>query len=287
MTDNAKGAVLMMLSMLSFTINDAAMKAASASLPLGQQVFLRGLLVSVIFGWIVWRQGGHRQPFPRSDWARVITRSLAEVAAAYFFLTALFNMPLANATAILLLLPLVVSLAAHFILGETLGWRRLSAIAIGFVGMLFIVKPGTEGFNWATVYGLVAVGCVTLRDLVTRNMSKSISNSVVTFTVAICVTVAFGGYAMTEDWAKVDSASAFLLGIAVIAVCTGYYASVAVMRVGEVSFVAGFRYSSLLFSLFLGYAVFGEWPDGWTLFGAMIIVVAGLFMLWRQRAVTG
>ena len=154
MTDNAKGAVLMMLSMLSFTINDAAMKAASASLPLGQQVFLRGLLVSVIFCWIVWRQGGHRQPFPRSDWARVITRSLAEVAAAYFFLTALFNMPLANATAILLLLPLVVSLAAHFILGETLGWRRLSAIAIGFVGMLFIVKPGTEGFNWATVYGL-------------------------------------------------------------------------------------------------------------------------------------
>lgn len=287
MTDNAKGAILMMLSMLSFTINDAAMKTASEMMPLGQQVFLRGVMVSIFFGLLVWQKGSYRTVIPRSDWVKVIIRSVAEVGAAYFFLTALFNMPIANATAILLLMPLVVSLAAHFLLGEVLGWRRLTAIAIGFVGMLFIVKPGTEGFNWATIFGLISVAFVTVRDLITRTMSRSMPNSIATFMVAVFVAMAFGLYSLTENWAPLDVYAMALLGVAVIAVCAGYYLSVAVMRVGEVSFVAGFRYSSLLFSLVLGYLVFGEWPDGWTMLGATIIVGAGLFMLWRQRVVEG
>lgn len=285
MSDNLKGAIWMMLSMLAFTINDTAMKAASDVLPLGQQVFLRGLAVCMILAVVVVATGAHRVPIPRTDWRRIVIRSLAEVGAAYFFLTALFNMPIANATAILLLLPLCVSLAAYFFLGEYLGWRRLTAIAIGFCGVLLIVKPGTEGFNWATIYGLIAVAFVTLRDLITRKMTKAVPSVMITFMVAIFVTVGFGLYALGEDWVRPRAYEVGLMSIAVVAVCAGYFLSVIVMRVGEVTFVAGFRYSSLLFSMGLGFVFFDEWPDIWTILGAAIIVLAGLFMLWRKRQI--
>ena len=150
-----RGAGFMIGSMTAFTVNDVFMKGLSGSLPLSQSIFLRSLLVIVLLGCFAWMQGALRfKPKPR-DLKLVLMRAAAEIAAIYLFLTALFNMPIANATAILQALPLTVTLAGALFLGEAVGWRRIAAIVIGFIGVLFIVQPGSDGFTIYAIYALV------------------------------------------------------------------------------------------------------------------------------------
>jgi len=278
-----RGAALMMASMVAFTLNDTCMKALAGDIPLMQVLFIRGILTSVMMlalaGWL----GQMRFRLPRRDWALIAARTVAEVGAAWFFLTALFNMPIANVTAILQALPLTVTLAGALFLGETFGWRRLLAILTGFVGVLLIVRPGAEGFTTWSVYALIAVGFVTLRDLMARQLSRDVPSTTVAFCAAFAVTV-FAGLNMTQaEWQPVDAGAAWLMLAASVFVVGGYLFSVMVMRVGDIGFVAPFRYTSLLSALALGYLVFGHWPDRLTLLGSLIVVATGLFTLYRER----
>ena len=182
----------MMASMACFTINDAFIKATDGALPLSQLLFLRGILATTFIAILAYSRGSVRARLPSRDWALIAVRSGAEVGAAYFFLTALLNMPLANVTAILQVLPLTVTLGAALFFKEAIGWRRMIAILLGFSGMLLIVRPGTEGFTVYSVYALAAVGCVTARDLSTRRMSKAVPSLLVTFLASLTVLVAAG-----------------------------------------------------------------------------------------------
>lgn len=283
MSPNTKGALLMMASMAAFTINDACIKATGGDLPLFQLLTLRGLVTTALILIVARLQGPLSWRMPRRDRALVALRCLSEVAAAYFFLTALLNMPLANVTAVLQVLPLTVTLGAALFFGERVGWRRMLAIIAGFAGMLIIVRPGPDGFNIYAGYALAAVACVTLRDLVTRRMSADVSSMTVTLAASFSV-LAFAGVASTTvEWAPVDARLAALILGSSLFIMGGYLFSVLVMRVGEVSFVAPFRYTGLLWALVLGLVVFGDWPDAGTLLGASIVVASGLFALLRER----
>ena len=186
-SDNLTGAMLMMASMAAFTFNDAMMKAMAGEVPLNQLLFLRGVLTSVAVGLMAWRMKALVVRLPRRDRWLVALRMGAETGAAYFFLTALFNMPLANVTAILQALPLTISLMAALVLKEPMGWRRLTAILVGFVGVMLIVRPGAEGFNTYSLYGLTAVGFVTMRDLCTRKLSRDTPSMLVTLVTSMAV----------------------------------------------------------------------------------------------------
>lgn len=273
----------MMGSMAAFTINDAMIKATGGALPLFQLLTLRGVLTTTfIFGLAV-HQGVLVFRLPRHDWGLIALRSLGEIGAAYFFLTALLNMPLANVTAILQVLPLTVTLGAALFFGESFGWRRMLAIMIGFCGMLLIVRPGPEGFSLYALYALAAVCCVTLRDLATRHMSKQVPSLMVTLITSLAV-LTFAGVASTaEVWVPLDMRLAALVLGASVFIILAYLLSVMVMRVGEVSFVAPFRYTGLIWALLLGWLFFGSWPDPLTLVGASIVVASGLFTLYRER----
>ena len=128
LTDNTRGALLMMASMAGFTLNDTFMKALSGEMPLFQLIFLRGILTTLAIGAMAWYVGALHLRIPRRDRALITLRMFAEIGSAYFFLTALYNMPLANVSAIMQSLPLVVTLAAALFFGEPLGWRRMTAI---------------------------------------------------------------------------------------------------------------------------------------------------------------
>ena len=207
----------------------------------------------------------------------------ARSAAAWFFITALFHLPLANTTAIIQTIPLAVTLAGALFLREPLGWRRFTAILVGFAGVMLIVRPGTEGFNAYSVYALISVLFVVLRDLSTRRLSSDVPS----FTVAISAAVGvglFGGVgALTEPWVPVSTPAALVLAGASLFIVGGYIFSVMVMRVGDLATVAPFRYTSLIFSLLLGLAFFGEWPTALTLFGAAIVAGSGIYTLLRER----
>ncbi|XDB00199.1 DMT family transporter [Sulfitobacter sp. LCG007] len=287
MSENMTGALLMMAAMAAFTINDTMLKATGGEVPLFQLLFLRGLLASVLI-FVLARaraRGSLRAPISRRDGVLIGIRSLAEVGAAYFFLSALFHMPLANVSAVLQALPLTVTLASAIFLRERVGWRRLLAILIGFIGMLLILRPGPEGFSVWSIYALLAVACVTVRDLSVRRMSPAVSSIAVTLAASLTVTICAGLAAGTEPWVPVDGANALLIAGSAVFIVGGYYTSVQVMRHGDISYIAPFRYTSLLWALLLGWLVFGDWPAPLTLLGAAIIVATGLFTLYRERKV--
>ncbi|MEO0800636.1 MAG: DMT family transporter, partial [Pseudomonadota bacterium] len=183
-----------------------------------------------------------------------------EVGAAYFFISALLNMPIANVTAILQALPLTVAVAAALVFGEPLGWRRMVAIGVGFVGVVLIVRPGAEGFSVWSLYALGAVASVTVRDLATRRLSAAVPTMSVTLMAAVTMTTFFGLFSVGERWTALDLRLAALIVGAAFLIIGAYWFSVQVMRQGDIGFIAPFRYTGLVFALILGLLVFGDWP---------------------------
>ena len=282
LSDNMRGALLMCAAMAAFTFGDASIKATGGDLPLSQLLVIRGVLASAALIGMALYFKGLKLRLPTQDWILILARGLAETGAAYFFLTALLAMPLANVTALLQMLPLTVTLGGALVFREAVGWRRWSAIIIGFIGMLLIVRPGTDGFTGASVYALCAVGAVTVRDLVTRRLSKDVPSLTVTVISSVIVTVFAGIWSVEQEWVAMTPRLSFLVMMATAFIICAYLCSVMVMRVGEVSFIAPFRYTGLVWALILGFLIFGEWPETLTLIGAAIIVATGVFSLLRE-----
>lgn len=283
----ASAPALMTGAMLAFTLNDACMKAVGGTMPLPQALLLRGFMTIALLGAFAWRTGALRWRGSRRDVGWLAVRTAGEVGAAFFFIAAIFVMPLANATAILQALPLTVTAAAALLLGERVGARRWAAVAAGFVGVLLILRPGADGFGAPSLYALAAVACVTMRDVATRRMARAIPAGTAALWAALGVT---GTAALAMPFVEprpVTLASATLLAGSASFLVAAYLMSVAVMRAGEVSESAPFRYTGLVWALLLGLVLFGEWPDGTTLLGAAVVVGAGLFALRRERIVAG
>lgn len=274
----------MVLCMAFFTLNDTVMKGLSAHVPLSQALFLRGVISAFLI--LIWAlaTGGLRLRFDGTDRRWLALRSLADIGASFFFLTALFHMPLANATAILQATPLAVTLAAALLFGERIGWRRLLAIAIGFLGVLLILRPGPDGFNIYAAYALAAVVVITIRDLSTRGLSSAVPSLSVALYATLAV-AAFGAVlGLWEVWQPLTLPVVVKLCAASCLIFAAYLTAVQVMRVGEVGFVAPFRYTGLVWALLLGLLVFGDWPDPVSLAGAGLVVGSGLFTLLRTAA---
>ena len=246
---NLRGALFMTGSMTAFTVNDAFMKVLSDAFPFFQLLLLRSVLTTTFIALLAWQAGALRVQVPAEDQKLILIRTIAEVGAAYFFLNALFNMPIANVTAIIQALPLTVTLGAALVLKEPVGWKRFVAIGIGFLGVMLIVRPGGEGFSLYSGYALIAVVCVTIRDLAARRLSSEVPSLFVALTAAIGVTIFSSAGAIFVDWKPMDGRDLLLLGCAALAIIGGYLFSVMAMRVGEIGFVAPFRYSSLLAAL--------------------------------------
>ena len=284
MTDNIRGALFMVCSMICLAVNDAVIKSLGGVLPIFQTLAVRGGIVVIVLAVMVMRSGWRVQELRRRDKMILLLRVAAEIGAAFFIVTALFNMELANMTAILQILPLTIPLAAFIFLGEPLGWRRLLAIFIGFLGMLFIVKPGSDGFNVYSLFCLAAVICVTIRDLTARSLGAKLSSQEMSLFAAIGVFGAASVATMFEPWVAISLTSWAALCGSSLAILLGYLVSVYAIRTGDVSFTAQFRYIGLIAALILGYVFFGEWPDRLALMGAAIIVGTGAFTLYRQQA---
>lgn len=287
LSDNLRGALYMTIAMAAFTINDGLMKAATSTLhlPLWQAIATRGLLTLgplILIGHLT---GGIRLRMPRRDAVAVGLRSVGEVASTLTFLAALVHMPLANLSAIMQSLPLAVTLAAWVFLKEPVGWRRLLAICIGFGGVMLIVRPGPSGFDHWSLVALVSVAFVVLRDLSTRQLTKAVPSSTVAIAASVSVTVTALVLSLIEGWVMPSIGQMALLAGAAASLVVGYNYVVMVMRVGDLGFVAPFRYSSLVVALILGWLIFGSFPDGLTLAGAALVVGSGIFTLWREQRV--
>lgn len=282
LSDNIRGALLMMGAMCAYTLNDAFMKSLADEIPLFQAIFIRGVGAVLFLAFMCKLLGQLSGAFPAKDWGLVILRTIGEIGGTYCFLTALFNMPIANVSAILQVLPLSVALAAALFLREPLGWRRLSAIIAGFCGVLLIIQPGGADFSAYSIYALGAVACVTVRDIAVRRMSRKVPSVFVALVAAVGVTALGAVGSLFVEWQPFTTRSGLQLAGATGFLIFGYIASVSAMRFGDIGFVAPFRYTSLLVALVLGVLVFGEWPNTLALAGGAVVVATGLFTLYRE-----
>ncbi len=283
LSDNIRGASLMAASMAAFVLNDALMKLASSEAPLFQALFLRGLITTALLGALVlWRREFSLR-LPPGQRLILFLRLCGEVGATICFLTALFNMALANVTAILQVMPLAVTLGAAIFLREPVGWRRWSAIAVGFSGVLIIVRPGSEGFNEYSLLALLSVCFVVLRDLSTRRLDVKVPSTLVALLTSVAITAMGGLMTLQSDWQSLSDTTMVYLAGASCFLIFGYLFSVMTMRVGEISFVAPFRYTIMIWAILLGILVFGDYPDGWTLVGSAVVVLTGIYSFHRER----
>ncbi len=285
MTENFRGALLMTICMGAFVLNDAFVRLAGSSLPLGQILFLRGLITTFILLMVGIYSGAFKLIVSKADKWRIFFRSIAEALTAYFFLTAVMNMPFANVTAILQILPITVTLAAALVFKEKVGIFRISLILIGFLGVMMIINPKANGFNIYAIYALIAVFLITLRDLITRKLSSKVSTLLPTVSASVGVLLFSVFLLINTPFQPLNTQNSLFIFLSAFFIIFGYYTAVLVMRSGEISFISLFRYSAILFALILGLFFFDEKPDITAFLGILLVMLAGIVLMMRNNAV--
>ena len=273
----------MAIAMAAFSVNDAVAKYLTTQMNFGQVMLLRGLFACILIGALATHRGALR-PLRTLFVPALTLRVCGEIGGSGLFLAAISYLPLGNVTAIVQSLPLAMTLGAVLLLGEPVGWRRWMAIAAGFIGVLIIVRPGAEGFDQYSLLALVSVMFYSMRELVTKRIPAEIPTLFVTFLTTVAVTAAGAVLVFPlGGWREPSLASTALLALAAVTTLIGYQCAVMALRAGEISAVAPFRYTQMLYAMLLGFLVFGEVPDHAMVIGATIIVVSGIYAFHRER----
>jgi drug/metabolite transporter (DMT)-like permease len=280
--DNRRGILAMSLAMALFIANDALVKQVSATLPGPQLIFIRGLMATTLV-LIMAQAMGHLKNWRLMLNKRLWVRGSLDAAASLAYLTAVFHLPLANATAINLSSPLFITAFAIVFLKELVALQRGLLILLGFTGVLLVVQPSSEGFNVYAWLAVLATLLHAMRDTLTRGIGLHVPALLITLSTAVSVGLAAGGIALTQTWTPVDSLSLALLFGASLFLSMAYFLLIVAMRSGEMSLVAPFRYSGLLFALLIGYVVWGDVPNllGWA--GIFLLAISGLLILRSER----
>ena len=285
MSENFRGAVLMMVCMGAFVLNDAFVRLAGDSLPLAQILFFRGLLTTIILLLVAFYTGVFKLKVPRQDKWLIFFRSVTEALTAYFFLTAVMNMPFANVTAILQILPMTVTFAAAIIFKEKVGKFRISLILFGFLGVILIINPAKDGFSIYAGYALISVLLITIRDVLSRKLSFEVPTLIPTVSASLGVLLFSTILIINTAFQPPSLQNSFFIGLAAFFIIFGYYTAILVMRAGEISFISPFRYSAILFALLIGFIFFGEQPSKTALLGMIIVMASGVALIMRNNTV--
>ncbi len=282
MSPNLRGIVMMTVSMAAFAVEDACIKAAAMGVPAGQILMTIGAVGGLAFLMLA-RAQGNLSPRALLD-PTVVWRNAAEMLGTLGFVTALTMVPLATVTAILQAGPLLVVAGAALFLGERVGWRRWSAVAVGFAGVLVILRPGAEGFDLATLWAVAGVLGLAVRDLLTRRLRPGLPTALVAASAFLAVAGLGAVMLGVSGGARVPSpAQAALMAGAVAAGFGGYWALIEATRAGDVAVISPFRYARLVFALIIAVVVFAERPGPAVLIGAALVMGSGLYTLYRER----
>ena len=273
----------MMMSMACFAVEDTFIKLLSARLPATQILFsigFGGALITLVLAIVLNVNLADKILLNK----HVISRTIADLFGALSFTSAMVLIPMSLLASILQATPLFVTLGAVILLGEKVGWRRWSAIFIGFLGVIIILQPGYGSFQLASLLGLAAVLCLALRDVITRDMATEIPTLTVTFYACLAMgSAGFIAYPFFGPPIMPTTYEAIILICAAIIGLTGYFLLVLATRKGDVSVIAPFRYSRLLFSLGLASLILGEKLTLPILLGGLLVVSSGIYTFGRER----
>ncbi|MBX6426420.1 MAG: DMT family transporter [Variibacter sp.] len=278
---NRRGIIAVTIATAGFSGNDAIVKLVARDYPLGEVIFVRGLMTCLLVGTVLALLGHFGSV--RFAWKRVVlARSGFEALSTLFFTSALVHMPLAALSTIILVAPLILTALSVLLFKEAVGWRRWAAIAVGFAGTLFVVKPTPGAFDAWALLGLACACTSAGRDLLTRRLPPGTPSLVVSFGAAVAVTLVGAAMGFWEQWRPMAWPGLALLALAAVSLAAANFFMVLAYRGVEIAAVAPFRYCILLWAGLAGYFVFGEVPDRWSAVGAALIVASGLYALHRE-----
>jgi drug/metabolite transporter (DMT)-like permease len=268
--------------MAGFAFEDLFIKLLSTYFPISEVIIILGFTGTFIFFIITLLQNA---PIIHKDLLNkhVIIRTICELLGAVFFVTAIALTPLSSATAILQIAPLLVTIGAVIFFKEKVGWRRWTAVFIGFIGVLLIVRPGFEGFMPASIFAILGSVFLAARDLATRAMQVKLPS----VTIALYAFIAFGISGIliipfnSPMVLPTSNQIIYFIGASAFGVIA-YYSLVISSRIGEMSVISPFRYSRIVFAMLLAIIILDENPDGLTLIGASIVVASGLYTFVRE-----
>ena len=269
-----------------FIANDALVKLVSESLPGLQLIFIRGVFACLLMLAVCAATGAFtadaihgRRPARNLLQPKVLMRATLDASASLIYLTAMFHMPLANATAINMATPLFITLIAIRLFKERVRPSQWMAIGVGFIGVMLIVQPAASGFNAWALMCLAGTVLHAGRDVMTRVIPVQIPALLITLSTVISVTFFSGTLILFQGWQTPQPQQLALLAAAGVLLSGGYFLLTRAMRQGQMSVVAPFRYSGLLFALLLGWLVWGDIPNAMAFCGIALLVGAGLYML--------
>ena len=282
----------MTLAMLAFTMEDFFLKKATKVAPLGEILIICGLLGFIFFLGCSFISK-QKMIYEEALNPVLLVRSLFEIGGRVFYAIAIALMPITNASAILQATPLVVVLGAVIFLNEKVGWRRWSAIIFGFFGVLLVIQPGTEGFSIFSIFAILGMIGFAGRDLATRMSPTNMSNFqlgsfgfLMVFIAGVLITI-FNilTFPSKSIWVTISVEDWWIILANGLAGILAYQCLTIAMRNGDVSFVTPFRYVRVLFALFFGIILLGEEPNNLVLCGSLIVVLSGIYIIFRRNKV--
>jgi drug/metabolite transporter (DMT)-like permease len=278
---NQRGILALIGGMCAYTVNDAMVKAIAQKYPIGEVIFVRGAMTTILIGATVLALG-HAHDLRHIANKPVMIRSLFDGLSTACFVTALVYMKLAELAAMLQVAPLLLTAFSVLFLREVVGWRRWAAILVGFAGAMCVVKPTPAAFDiWALV-ALAAATSSALREMQTRRIERSVPTIVIAFAGSLGILVVGALFAAAGEWRPMAFEDLAMLAGAAVFVGLATYSIALAFRGVDISVVAPFRYSYLITSAIAGYLVFSELPDRWSALGAVLIVGSGLYALHRE-----
>jgi drug/metabolite transporter (DMT)-like permease len=281
LSNNQRGVLAICGCMASYTVNDVVVKQILLTYPVGEVIFVRGIITSLLIGAIALALG-QAQELRAGLNRQVAARSLFDGLSTAGFIAALAQMKLANIAALLQIAPLLITALSVVLYREVVGWRRWAAIGVGFFGALLVIKPVPSEFNVWAIVGAGSALAAALREIMTRQIGRKLPVMVVVFWGSICIMLFGLLFIATEDWRTFGGWDFVQLCVAAIFMCIALYLMALGFRDVDLSVVAPFRYSYLITSAVGGYVAFRELPDDWTVVGAILIVGGGIYTLHRE-----
>jgi len=276
-------AILEMIGgMACFVVNDALMKYASQSMPGAQLILVRGIMAALLV-LAVAKATGAMPKIREVAHGWVAARSIIDAAGSLLFLVSLFHLPIGSATAINMASPLFITLLAALLLHERVGPSLWLATAAGFVGVLLVIQPRLEGFNVYALVCLASTVLLSVRDLTTRRVHAGVPSILLTLATTVMVTLIAGVITLRQGWVPFGVSDVGLLGLAAVFFSAAYFLVVRSTRRGDLSLVAPFRYTGLLFAGIVGFVVWGDVPNALAWGGIVLVIASGIYVLRRSR----
>ncbi len=284
------GIALMLGFIIIGPLIDIFAKLATQAIPVGQIALIRFALQSMFLVPVVMILGRWQRP-ARSDIGLYFLRGFLILASTAFIVGAVKFMPVADAIAIVFVEPLFLTLLGKFILKEDIGWRRMVASFVGFIGCMFVVQPSFAAFGWVALLPLGTAVCFGFYLLLTRSMTQRIdplvlqtNTGLAAFILALPVILLFQGTGnpVFDPVMPEGRFIWFLLCVGLAATVSHIFLSYAI-RITPTAVIAPMQYLEIVTAAILGYFIFGDILNGLALVGAIIIVGSGLYVFWRER----